>query len=425
MSDPALLRLLGDHASAHSVPGAAIGVLREGEVASASWGIADVRTREPVTPETRFAVGSLAKSMVATALARLAADGALSLDDPATGHVPELRGSGWAESVTIRDLLANRSRLPLRAALEFSDFEGADDDVLARFAAEVAIGEPMGEFWSYTNAGWCVLGRALEKSTGLTWEEAMRATLLAPLGMNETTFVMLSPAEPRATGHEVTGTGTVPAEPWTPRALGPAGSTLLSTTTDILRFARRHLEDPALAVLRETHEEIRIHGWLDAWCLGQARFDWEGGPVWGWDGLISGERAVLRLLPEQRSAIVVLTNGSTGRAMCRSLLRELTSECFGMSEPALQLEPSPGAAGDLSRFAGVYAWPDRSWTVRATEATLVIEGDGCTVEALPIDDRTFLVDPDDPDNPTVTFGAFDDSGRPAVLYVMLWGLPRV
>ncbi len=42
-----------------------------------------------------------------------------------------------------------------------------------------------------------------------------------------------------------------------------------------------------------------------------------------------------------------------------------------------------------------------------------------------IDERTFLVDPTDPDNPTVTFAEFDGAGRPRVLYVMLWGLPRV
>ena len=47
----------------------------------------------------------------------------------------------------------------------------------------------------------------------------------------------------------------------------------------------------------------------------------------------------------------------------------------------------------------------------------MLEGDGRRVEALPLDDRTFLVDADDPDNPTVTFG--DET-----LYVVLWGLPR-
>jgi hypothetical protein len=43
----------------------------------------------------------------------------------------------------------------------------------------------------------------------------------------------------------------------------------------------------------------------------------------------------------------------------------------------------------------------------------------------PLDERTFLVDPTDTDNPTVTFGAFDAGGRPRVLYSMLWGLPRL
>jgi CubicO group peptidase (beta-lactamase class C family) len=378
-----------------------------------------------VTPDTRFAVGSLAKSMVATAVARLAADGRLSLDDPAAAHVPELGGSSWGERATVCDLLANRSRLPLRAELEFSNLQGEDDAVLSRFAAEIARGEPTARFWSYTNAGWCLLGRAIEKLTGLTWEEAMHATLLVPVGMNQTTFATHAPAEPRASGHKVTPDGSTPVEPWTPRALGPAGSTLLSTLSDMLRFARLHLEDPYLAGLRAPQAEVRIHGWLDAWCLGWARFDWDDGPVWGWDGVISGQRAVLRIMPERGGAVVLLTNGSAGRAMYRSLFGELMREWFDVSEPALRLEPSPGAAGDLSRFAGVYAWPDRSWTVRVSGAGLGMEGDGRPIEGVPLDDRSFLVDPRDPDNPSVTFGAFDSSGRPGALYVMLWGLPRV
>lgn len=126
----------------------------------------------------------------------------------------------------------------------------------------------------------------------------------------------------------------------------------------------------------ETHEQIRIHAWLDAWCLGCARFDWGGGPVWGWDGLISGQRSVLRLVPDSGGAAV---------------------------------------------FA---AWPDRRWDVTATDACLVLHCEGRSVEGLPLDGRTFLIDRDDPDTPTATFGGFDDDGRPGVLYEMLWGLPR-
>jgi hypothetical protein len=240
--------------------------------------------------------------------------------------------------------------------------------------------------------------------------------------MDQTTFATWPTSEPRATGHRVTADGPEPVERWTPRALGPAGSTPLSTLGDVLRLARAHLESPMLEALRAAHAEVRIHSWLDAWCLGLARFDWEGGPVWGWDGLISGDRAILRLLPEQHGAVVLLTNGSSGRALYRSLFPELMDTWFGVGMPELLLDAPRGAAGDLSRFAGVYAWPDRRAEVKATGEVLVIESEGDSVAAQPLDDRTFLVD--DPDNPTVTFGAFDRSGRPGVLYEMLWGLPR-
>ena len=178
-------------------------------------------------------------------------------------------------------------------------------------------------------------------------------------------------------------------------------------------------------MLRAAHAEVRIHAWLDAWCLGWARFDWEGGPVWGWDGVLGGHRAILRIAPEHGGALVMLTNGSTGRALYRSLFPVLMKEWFGISVPELRLEPSAGAAGDLSRYTGSYAWPDRRVEVAAADDGLAIESEDGAVEALPIDAATFLVDADDPDTPTVTFGAFDDSGRPGVLYEMLWGLPRV
>jgi CubicO group peptidase (beta-lactamase class C family) len=418
-------RLLEEHSSRHSVPGAALGVLRAATTMTAHCGVADTTTGDRITADTRFAIGSLGKAMVATAVALLAAAGRLSLDDRVASHVPELAGAEWAERATLHDLMANRSGLPLRAQLEFADFEGDDDDVLSRFASDVARHEPAGLSWSYTNAGWCLLGRAIETVTGLTWEDAMAAWVFAPLRMSQTTFATWPVAEPRASGHGIAEGRPVPVERWTPRALGPAGSTPLSTVADVLRFARAHLDDPSLASLRATQAEVRISAWLDAWCLGWARFDWDGGPVWGWDGLISGDRAILRLLPEHGGAVVLLTNGERGRALYRSLFPELIETCFGVGMPTVQLEPSPGAAGDLARFAGLYAWPDRRLEVSATDAALTLASESDTVEALPLDERTFLVDADDPDNPTVTFGAFDESGCPRVFYDMLWALPRV
>jgi hypothetical protein len=134
---------------------------------------------------------------------------------------------------------------------------------------------------------------------------------------------------------------------------------------------------------------------------------------------------VLRLVPSHRAAVVLMTNGSTGRAMYRSLFADLMESLFAITVSPLSLAPSPGAAGDLSRFAGVYAWPDRRIEVTAPGSCLLIKGDHGSTEAVPLDERTFLVDAADPDNPTVTFGGYDEEGRPHVLYDMLWGLPRL
>jgi len=242
--------------------------------------------------------------------------------------------------------------------------------------------------------------------------------------MSGTAFVTGGVTQRRVRGHEVTADGPVPVAPLTARAYGPAGTSAVTTVTDLLRFAALHLQDPSLAALRAVHAEVRIYGWLDAWCLGWAWFGWHGGQVWGWDGLVNGERSVLRIVPGQQAAVVLMTNSSAGRAMYRSLFAELMASLCGISVPPLRLDASPGAAGDLSRFAGVYAWPDRQVDVTATASGLLISSGDGQAEALPLDERTFLADPADPDNPAVTFGAFDAAGRPGVLYDMLWGLPR-
>jgi CubicO group peptidase (beta-lactamase class C family) len=427
VSETDLAALLREHASRHSVPGAGLGVLHNGSATTAYYGVADVTTGEAVTAETRFSAGSLTKSMVATVIARLAEEGRLSLEDPVADRVPELRGSSWAQRAVVRDLLANRSGLPMRKALEFgfNTHADADDGALARLAAEVSGDGPVINFWSYTNVGWCLLGRVIETSTGASWEAAMRRYLFDRADLSTTTFATEAGSVRRAAGHEVTPNGPVPVEQLAARAYAPAGTTVVSTVSDLLRFAAMHLQDPTLRHLRDVHSDVAIHGWLDAWCLGWARFDWEGGQVWGWDGLIDGERSVLRILPEHHAAIVLMTNGSTGRAMYRSIFAELMPSLFAISLPPLRLDPAISGTVDLSPFAGVYAWPDRKVEVETTTNGLVIKQDLLETEALPIDGRTFVVDPSDPDNPTVTFGEFDAAGRPRVLYLMLWGLPRV
>ena len=425
VDEGALATLLRRHATAQGVPGAAVGLLRQGEGVAAYHGVEDVRTATPVTPATRFGIGSVTKSMVASAIAVLGAEGQLSLDDPVASRVPELGRCSWAQTATVRDLLANRSSVALRSSLEFGfdEHDGDDELALARLVAEVAPEAPAGEHWSYANVGWCVLGRVIETVTGAVWEQAM-PRLLATAGLTDTIWTTSAPRE-GAVGHDQSAAGPMPVEPLLCRAYAPAGAGIASTLEDMLRYAAWHLTDPVLAALRVVHADISIPGWLDAWGLGLARFAWGGADVWGWDGVVNGQRSVLRLLPDQDGAVVVLTNGSAGRALARSILAETVPAGFGLDVPTVRLDPAPDVPLGVAAYAGTYGWPDRRVDVTQSGRGLVVTEDGVAQEAVPLDHRTFLVDRADPDTPTITFDDFDRDGRPGVLYDMVWGLGRI
>jgi CubicO group peptidase (beta-lactamase class C family) len=421
VTEQQLADLLREEARRQRVPGAALGVLHDGVERFACCGVANVETGLPITPDSRFGVGSLMKPMVATVVQRLALNGRLSLDDPIAAHVPELVHAPWAGDASVRDLLANRSGLPLRAGIEFDFSNTHDDGALARLAARVAAEDPTPVDWSYSNAGWALAGRAIEVATGRLWEEAMRELLFEPSGMDEAAFASTG----RVSGHQLADDRPVPVEPLFAPSLGPAGATGVGTAEDLLRFARLHLGDPDLAAMRERQPSPRIHGWFDEWCLGWAYFDWDGVDVWGWDGLLSGERAVLRLVPERNAAVVMLANADSGRALFRGVAAELMQSELDIAVPPLRLDTDAAAAADLDRFAGAYAWPDDRVDVVVRGSALIVTSSAGEREGIAVDDRTFLVDASDPDNPTMTFGAFDSAGRPQVLYTMLWGLPRL
>src|SRR5688572_22775377 len=70
-------------------PGCAVGVTRGGQVLlTRGYSMADLETRTPITPETIFESGSVAKQFTATAVILLALDGKLKLDDPVRKYVP-------------------------------------------------------------------------------------------------------------------------------------------------------------------------------------------------------------------------------------------------------------------------------------------------------------------------------------------------
>ena len=404
--------LLDAHRESAGVVGASLGVLRDGSIEAFESGTAD--GARPVTPDTRFQIASITKPMVAAVLAMLAEERRLSFDDPVAKHVPEL--AAWPDDVTLRRLMAGTAGITLTEHREFV-FRADGEDALALVAAGQA-GEPRTDVrWTYSNTAWNLLGRAIETASGMEWESAMRAHLFEPLGLHATTFRTFDAATHAQHFLLINGERAT-ADPWSNRALGPSGGSVWSTASDVARFASMLLDD-RFAPLRDVHADVFVPHFADRWCLGLARFDWDGGPVWGWDGIGVGHRAVMRMVPSSSGALVLLTNTNTGRVMYRSLFEDLMPALFGVTVPPIPLDPGPPV--DPARYAGTYAWRDRSMTVGDD---LILTRESGTARLTPIDEHTFSIEGAPAEAPTLTFD-LDENGRARALFFLVWAYPRV
>lgn len=319
---PAVETLLGSH----PVAGLAVAVVRDEEVVSRGFGVRDAGSGAPVTPETMFHLASVSKPFVATAIVSLASQQSLDLDAPLSEWVPEFRlADGREGEVTARQLLSHSSGLP-----DVTDYGWYDpqlgDDALSEFARSLKDwrlkSEPGAEF-SYSNAGFELLGLVLSRVTGTTFENAMRQQILDPLGMRDSTFLRGDVPEQLAASPHVGMPLSVPenAYPYT-RRHAPS-STLHSNLVELCRWMVAHFE-PADAAGEWARLDTGLLDlmWQPVLPVGQP--PWQEAVALSWFvGSYRGHRTVshsggdpgfgsrLVMVPERRTGVVVLANSNT------------------------------------------------------------------------------------------------------------------
>jgi CubicO group peptidase (beta-lactamase class C family) len=353
----------------YRVPGAALAWMHGDEVHSVGAGVTNIKTGVSVTPDTLFQIGSITKVYTTTLIMQLVDDGRVQLDAPAATYLPELRFGETTGDVTIRRLLTHTSGVDG----DFFDDFGRGDDAVARYVAACASLDqvfPVGTMWSYCNAGFVVLGRILEVLLGTTWDAALRARLLEPLGVEHTiTLPEEALLHNTAAGHNVLPTlDTSLVDRWgMPRSAGPAGSVPCSTVGDLLTFAKMHIDggvarggrvlsERSVAAMQEPQAALpRVPGEGPAhWGLGWELFDWGGRRVIGHDGGTIGQQSSLRVLPEERFAVALLTNSLGGGLLASRVMRWLFGEVLGVEMPQRPMPPESPPAIELARYAGVY-----------------------------------------------------------------------
>lgn len=327
---------------AYDIPGVGLAVVEDGEISYVrGYGVRDVTTGAPVTPNTQFTIGSTTKSFTALGMMLLVEEGSVDLDAPVTTYLPEfkLADPEATRTVTVRHLLSHTTGLVRTDASTF-DTSVTAADIIEAAATTPLVGKP-GEVFVYSNVNTIIAGEIIERITGESWEDFTRERVLHPLGMTTATLSIadLKRQDNVALPHELDVLrGLQPTDFLVLGADAPAGA-INASAAEMARYVRFQVGDGApllpQASLDEMHKsqiaapDFNVTGTIAAQARAKAArpddvppalvTDQEYGFYWGVErflgekmvqhgGNTNGLTANATLLPEHRAGVVVLAN---------------------------------------------------------------------------------------------------------------------
>ncbi|MHB1422973.1 MAG: serine hydrolase domain-containing protein [Gemmataceae bacterium] len=327
---------VADQVRAKSYPGLAVAIVRDGKVVLAKgYGRRSLTSEGRVEPETPFAIGSVTKQFTCACILLLAEEGKLSVEDRVAKYYPELTR---ARDITLYDLMTHTSGYPDYYPLDFVDRRLGKPIALDRLLAEYAGGkldfEP-GTRWSYSNTGYLLLGRVIEKVTKEPMKEFLRRRILEPVGMKHSVFDPGSEVAGMAQGHTSFALGpTEPAQREADGWLHAAGG-LYSSVSDLTLWDLALMEGKVLKPesyrLMTTRRKLHNGKTKDYGC-GMGVVDRDGETILTHSGAVSGFLAFNALVPRTKSAVILLTNSehldpaSLHRTILTLLLKDQTDK---------------------------------------------------------------------------------------------------
>ena len=193
-----LLETMGDS----KLPGLSVAIQEKGRlVYSKGFGFRDIQSAAPATPATLYGIASITKSFAGLAASQLADEGKLSFHDPITKFVSADVLPPSFRDVTLQHLVTHSSGLPTLGYIEAyaSGFTGIDPQAWLPTATPESVVSFMresdgwretrpGEGYFYLNEGYVLLGMAIAKASGVSFQEYVRRNILEPLNMKRTFF---------------------------------------------------------------------------------------------------------------------------------------------------------------------------------------------------------------------------------------------
>jgi CubicO group peptidase (beta-lactamase class C family) len=289
------------------IAGLSLAVIQDGQLIKAKgYGSSNLETAAPATAETVYKIGSVSKSFLAAAAMLLVEDGKLHLDDPIAQYMQDVPES-W-KGITIRHLLTHTSGI-VEDPPGFTPFRQQPDTEVIHNVYPVPLLFAPGEKWSYSNAGYFVLGAILSKASGVPWPRFVNDRVFQPLHMNATRTTTTAEIVPhRATGYVWVRGEYRKAEDWV--AVRPSGA-FLSTVLDLARWdtavrSRSLLKasswEQILSPVRLKSQQTHPYG------LGFFLDPWQGRQRIYHDGQLPGFLTVYEYFPADRLSVIAMTN---------------------------------------------------------------------------------------------------------------------
>ena len=294
------------------VAGISVAVVHQGQVVlERGYGLADLSAGLPATATTPFAIGSVTKQFATAAALLLAEEGKLSMDDKVAKWYPALTR---AKDITLGDLVHHVSGYPDYYPLDFVDRRMAApttaETVITRYAKGPLDFEP-GAHWSYSNTGYFILGRIVERVSGMPFGTFLERRFFRPLGMTHTWF-QPAPGRPGiARGYVSWALG--PLDEAVPEAKGWTGAAggIYASAGDLARWDLALMNGkvlkPASWTFMTTPRQLN-DGSNSSYGGGQFLSYLRGWQALDHGGAVSGFLASNTMVPGSHSAVVVLVN---------------------------------------------------------------------------------------------------------------------
>ncbi|MEE9473195.1 MAG: serine hydrolase domain-containing protein [Acidimicrobiia bacterium] len=186
-------QIFREYSEQRHMPGFVYGFVLDGElVYSGSFGLANLDEKIAADTKSLFRIASMSKSFTALAILQLRDEGRLSLDDPVSQYLPEMKALTYlttdAPEITIRHLLTHSAGFPEDNPWGDRQLADSDEELMELIAGGVSFSNVPGVEYEYSNLGFALLGQIVRVVSGMDFQDYTAEHIFEPLGMNSTVW---------------------------------------------------------------------------------------------------------------------------------------------------------------------------------------------------------------------------------------------